>query len=183
MIELYNLTAVGKFQKTHALKGELNALLDISPEYFEEGNALIVNVEGTYVPFYAESIRGKGVSSYLIKIKGLDSHDEARELVNEIIYAEKEPLREFMADEEEELFLEDDLAGFTIIDREAGDLGVVDRIDDSTANVLLVIKTEDGSELYIPFADDFILGIDENNKHIETSLPEELINLNKKKDE
>lgn len=183
MIENENLTAVGKFQKTHALKGELNALLDVSPEFFEEGNPLIVNVDGAFVPFYLESIRGKGVSSFLIKIKGLDSHDESRELVNEIIYAEKDKLRDFMAEEGEELFLEDDLAGYKVIDKEVGEIGVVDRIDDNTANVLLVVEASDGSEVYIPFADDFIEAIDENNKLIETSLSEELIHLNKKKDE
>ena len=36
MIKEEELIEIGKFQKTHALKGELNALLDVGPEYLEE---------------------------------------------------------------------------------------------------------------------------------------------------
>ena len=36
MIKEEDTIKIGKFQKTHALKGELNALLDIDPEYFTD---------------------------------------------------------------------------------------------------------------------------------------------------
>ena len=41
MIEVNDIVAIGKFQKTHALKGELNAILEIDSEFLEEGNAII----------------------------------------------------------------------------------------------------------------------------------------------
>ncbi len=60
MIKKEDIVEIGKFQKTHALKGELNALLDIDGDYAADGNALVVAVDGIYVPFYAESVRPKG---------------------------------------------------------------------------------------------------------------------------
>lgn len=180
MIEEKDLTAVGKFLKTHALKGELNAILDIDPEFFSEGNPLVIDVEGAFVPFYIESIRGKGASASLIKLEGVDDHEEAKAFVNEIIYVEKDSLKDFMADEEEDLFLEDDLIGYRLVDEEAGEIGEVIRVDSSTVNVLLIIETPEGEELFVPMADDFIKAIDEDKREILTSLPEELLNLNKK---
>ena len=51
MIEEKDLTPVGKFLKTHALKGELNAILEIDPEFFTEGYPLVIDVDGAFVPF------------------------------------------------------------------------------------------------------------------------------------
>ena len=34
MIEKDELLPVGKFRRTHALKGELNATIDIDPDFF-----------------------------------------------------------------------------------------------------------------------------------------------------
>lgn len=181
MIEEKDLTPVGKFQKTHALKGELNAILDIDPEYFAEGHPLIVNVEGTFVPFYTESVRGKGSTTSLIKLTDVDTQEEAQGLVNETIYADKAAVREFMADEDEEFMLEEDLEGYRVVDEEFGEIGVLERVDSTTQNTLFVVKDSEGEEIYIPVVDDFIVAINEEDKEILTNLPEELINLNQKK--
>lgn len=183
MIEENSLAEVGKFHKTHALKGELNAILDIDPEYFEEGNPFIIEVDGVFVPFYAESVRSKGATSYLVKIAGIDTHEEARELVNHIIWVEKESLRDFLGIEEgEDLFLDNDLEGFRVVDERYGELGVLERVDDSTENVLFIVRDAAGEELMIPAADDFIVEVDEEKREIITTLPEELISLNSSED-
>ena len=103
MIEEKEVTPVGKFQKTHALKGELNALLDINEDFFDENNPLVLEVEGIFVPFYLESIRRKGSSSFLIKLKGIESEEEAKSFVNKEIYALKDTLKTFLEEEGEEL--------------------------------------------------------------------------------
>ncbi len=178
MIDKNNLAEVGKFQKTHALKGELNAVLDIPEEYVEDGNPLIVESEGIPVPFYAESIRSKGATSFLIKLEGVDSVEEASELVNSAIYAPKDKLQEYVG----EVMFEDDLEGFRVIDTRFGDIGELEYIDDSTANQLMVIRTPEGEELYIPLVDDFITDIDDDEREIHTSIPEDLLSLNRKDD-
>ena len=42
MIDKDKLIEIGKFQRTHALKGELNAILDVPEDYVEDGNPLVV---------------------------------------------------------------------------------------------------------------------------------------------
>lgn len=183
MIEKKNLVAIGKFQKTHALKGEMNAILDVDPSYMNDGNPLIVDVDGIPVPFYVESLRTKGSSSYLVKLEGVDSSDEAREFVNKEIYALKDVLGEYFQDDEEEFFFGDDLEGFRVIDSRLGDIGSVTRVDDSTENVLLVVEDTAGEEIFIPFVETFINDVDEEKQEIHTDLPEGLVDLNVKSKE
>ena len=165
MIKEEEIIEIGKFQKTHALKGELNALLDVGPEYLEDGNPLVIPVDGLFVPFYADSIRPKGATSYLIKLRGVDDVEEATAFVNKPIYGIRKSL------------LEDDLIGYRVEDVNAGFLGTVDRIDDSTINTLLVVEGDMG-EIFIPLIDDFIESIDEGSETIVVDVPEDIIKLN-----
>ncbi len=181
MISQNELKEVGKFQKTHALKGELNMLLDIDPEYLTEGNAIVVDIDGIYVPFYATSVRSKGSQSYLVILDGIDSEEEARRFVNKAIYALKSQLAPFLDIEEDEIYDEDDLEGFTIEDSETGDsIGEITHVDSSTENVLFVVESVNGDEVFIPAVDAFIIEIDEEKRIIKMRLLEGLIDLNKK---
>lgn len=180
MIESSELTEVGKFQKTHGLKGELNVLLDIDPDFFADGNPLVVDADGAFVPFYVESVRSKGAESFLVKIDGLDTHEEARKMVNRTIFARKDALKEYFGGEDGDFVIEDDLMGYDVSDRKAGRIGSVSRIDDMTENVLLVVTADDGTEIYIPLAGEFIEEIDDDRRLILTDLPDSLINLNAK---
>lgn len=184
MIEEKDLLAIGKFQRTHALKGELNALLDIDPEFFEEnGEPVIVDMDGCFVPFYLETLRTKGSESYLVQLCGVDTDEKARQFVNKTIYAMREPLRQFLSENGEDLVESEEWHDFKVVDSSIGKLGTVDRIDDSTANILLIVDTSDGNQLYIPLAEEFISGVDYDAKVVNVSLPPELIDLNKKSEE
>ena len=179
MIRKEEIVEIGMFQKTHALKGELNAILTIDADFFEEGRPLIVAIDGIFVPFYIESIRPKGKTSYLLKIKGIDSEEKAKIFVNKKIYAIRSMLTPFL-DLDEDDILEDTLIGFEVRDDDSGEMiGTVKDIDDSTQNVLLIVDKGDGSsDLMIPLVDDFISEIDEQNKIVKVNLPPGLIELN-----
>lgn len=181
MIEEKDLAPIGKFQKTHALKGELNTLLDVDPEYVTDGNALIVDMDGIYVPFYADSIRGKGTSSFLVKLDGIDSEAEAKPFVNKTIYAMKSELASY-ADESGEgdvVFL-DDLVGYSLTDSDLGKIGAIAEINDDTDNALFIVETPDGERVYVPAADELIEYIDHDAKEVGMRLPEGIIDLNNK---
>lgn len=179
MIEQKNITAIGKFQKTHALKGELNAILDVDSTFLSEGNAIIVELDGIFVPFYASGIRPKGNTSYLVKLDGIDSEEEARRFVNKIIYALKSELAPFLEVEEEDIADEDDLIGYEIIDYDSNKvIGEIEDINSSTSNLLFIVVSPTGDTVYIPAAEEFIIEINDENKKIFMRLPEGLIELN-----
>ena len=177
MIKEEDIYTVGKFQKTHALKGELNMITDLDPEYFNEGNPIIVEYDGLYVPYYSTGIRKKGNTSYLVKIDGIDSEEQASEFVNKEIYILKKDAEEWIG---EDLYSED-LEGYEIEDSATGEsIGLIEKLDDTTENVLFIIKSADEDEIIIPANDDFIVEINDEIKKIRMVLPEGLVDLNKK---
>ncbi len=179
MITEDEITSVGKLLKTHALKGELNMLLDIDPGYLEEGNPAILDIDGIYVPFYAESVRTKGSFSFLVKFDGIDSEIEAKKLVNKTVYALRYRLKEYMLENyDEEYALYDDLVGYTIEEIDNGVIGKVVEIDTNTENELFIVETPEGNTVYIPLTEDFIEKMDEDSKTITMRLPDGLLDLN-----
>lgn len=179
MIKEEDIIEIGKFQRTHALKGELNALLDIEEDYLTEGHPVIVEIDGIYVPFYAESVRPKGATTYLIKLQGVDSVEQATGLVNKLIYGLREDMLGYFDVEEDDVALPGDLSGYGVIDEVHGFLGKLQRIDDTTINTLMIVDEGPFGEIYIPFNEDFIVDIDNNDKEIYTVLPEGLLDMNK----
>ena len=181
MIEEKQLTEIGKFQKTHALKGELNAILDVEPEFLTEGNAIIIDVDGIYVPFYCENIRNKGTFSYLVKLEGINSESEAKPFVNKIIYALKEAVAKSASDNQaigDDIVFLDELVDYDILDDTLGLIGKIREVDDTTDNILFIVESPEGERIYVPAVEDLILAIDSDSKYVEMNLPEGLLNLN-----
>lgn len=181
MIDRNEINEIGKFQKTHALKGELNAILNIDPEYVEDGNALVIEIDGIYVPFYASSLRPKGSTSYLLKLDGVDTEQDAKQFVNKPIYAMKSELAPYFDLDEDDIHDEGDMEGFVILDSQTGEsIGTISRVDSSTENLLFIVEDADGQDIYIPAVEDLIDGVDEARRTITMRLPEGLIDLNRK---
>lgn len=178
MIKKEDITAVGKFQKTHALKGELNMISDIDPQYFLDGNPLIIEDDGILVPFFVESVRPKGSTSYLVKISGINSEEDASSFVNK----EVNMLRKD-ADDWIDLSLpeEYEYMYYYVVDTSTGkSIGRIIDVEDSTTNILFIVEKFDGDEILIPATEDFIKEIDEDNNLIKMDIPEGLLDINNK---
>lgn len=181
MIKKEDIFPIGKFQRTHALKGELNMLCEIDPEYFIEGNPLIIEEDGILVPYFVESIRPKGSTSFLTKLEGINSEEEASLFVNKEIHILKKDAEEWLDDTLETWA---DFIEYKIIDDTTDKIiGSIKGVDDSTVNILFIIENEEGDEIYLPANEDLISEIDEERKEIRMILPDGIMELNNKKNE
>ncbi|MCM1006086.1 MAG: ribosome maturation factor RimM [Prevotella sp.] len=181
MITREQVTIAGEFTKTHGIKGELSALLSVPVEYFEEHPMFICDIDGILVPFFIESIRPKGARSALFKPEDVNNDEKAKLFVGKDIYIIKETYmaRDGSLDSEDANgAYADDLIGYTVTDEHSGELGVITDIEDSTANLLFIVRTPQDKTLYIPIAEPFINSINPDTKTVETTLPEGLVNLN-----
>lgn len=182
MIRRDEIDEIGKFLKTHALKGELNAQLDIDAGFLHPGMPLIVERDGIFVPFFIESMRPKGHFASLIKLDGVDSGDDARDFVNQVIYARKSDVEEYLEEEEVQndgLYL-DDMEGYTVIDASTGvEVGRVMDIDCTTANVLFIVVGPEG-EIFVPASPELIVSADMDSHTVHVMIPDGLIDLNLK---
>ena len=55
--------------------------------------------------------------------------------------------------------------------------GEITGVDDSTDNVLFIVRTSDGKQVLIPVADEFITGIDVDRQVVNVDLPSGLLEL------
>lgn len=184
MIKAEQLKSLGQFQRTHGLRGELNAIFELDPEFIEEGYPIIVDIDGIFVPFYADSVRPKGATTDLVKLSGVDSEEEAKIFVNKTIYGLRDDIADFTGEDPDSLFDPYSLKGLSVVDARLGEIGKVEEVDDSTANVLLVVADpQTGNRIQIPMVEAFVKTIDNDNGRIEVDVPEELINLNSTPDD
>lgn len=184
MIQRKDLTEAGTFTKTHGLKGELHALLDIDADFLKEHPCFIVEMDGIYVPFFAESVRPKGHQATLIKPDDIDSEEQARGFAGKTLYVDRTAYvaweRELREEDEvpEGGYLED-FIGYTILTPEGEEIGLIEGVETSTANALFLVKTAEGDFVYIPVAEEFIVSIDTDRQRMQMNLPSGLIDLNK----
>lgn len=192
MISIDEIIGAGKFFKPHGLKGEINVLCDYESDILNQGYPIIVDIDGIFVPFYAESIRAKHFAA-LMKLDGVDSKEDVSRFVNKEFYLMRRDVSEYLDIPEDELQQELDLIGYKVFDKHAGYVGEVTDIQDVVDYILLEVTNPETNDVYnIPFVDEFIEGIeniDDNDKdetdeqsakgEIHFNLPEGMLEINK----
>ena len=172
MILKAEIFPIGQISKTHGVNGEMS--FSFTSDIFdrEEVPFFIFEIEGILVPFFIDEYRFKGNTTGLLKLDGITTEEQARAFYGLTIYLPKKFL-EKVEDTEIEL---DYFAGFSLVDKVKGLLGVISEVDQTTDNVLFVIPTKD-DELLIPAGEEYIEKIDHKKKIIYVKLPEGLLDL------
>jgi len=177
MILRTDITEAGVFNKPHGINGEISATLNFDID-LTKVKCIILDVEGIFVPFFIVSVRPKTSETYLITIDGIDSEQKARTLTGQTFYLPDSDIPEPDDDDGEDRLYLSDLIGFTLTDSEAGTVGEITDYNDDTSNMLLIVTTPDGEEVYIPVADEYIDEVDSDSRTLHTTLPSGIIDLN-----
>jgi len=175
MIREEDVYKIGILNKPHGTRGELQ--FTITDDGFDpdtqELDFIFGRMDGILVPFYVEDYRFRSNTAALLKLEGIDTEEQARKMTNVEVYYE---INKIQASEEGELNW-NFFRGCTVEDVNAGDLGKVTDVDNSTINTLFIIEKE-GKELMIPAQEEFIVELDEQRKHLVLDVPEGLLKLN-----
>ncbi|NLX66532.1 MAG: 16S rRNA processing protein RimM [Bacteroidales bacterium] len=171
MISKKDILLVGTTQKPYGIKGEIIVRFrkmeyaDVDTEYY------FLEIEGIPVPFFVEEFTYSTDVTARVKFEDIDDETAAAQYVNRDVYLPRELLK---SQAEPEVTDWDFFRGFTITDQYGRQVGVIEEVDDSTMNILFVVKNEE-KEFLIPATEDFIEAIDEELSLIEMFLPDGLI--------
>jgi 16S rRNA processing protein RimM len=173
MIRQEEVFRIGRIGRPHGIKGEV--IFMFNDDVFDQVDAdyLILQVDGILVPFFIEEYRFRTDESVLLKLEGIDTQEQARELTHcEVFFP-----RALALDQEEGVSWAQ-IVGFQIVNA-AGlmPIGTIASVDESTENVLLEVTSDTGKELLIPAASALIQDIDEAHRVIIMDLPEGLLSL------
>lgn len=172
MIREDEVYKIGVLKAPHGVRGEINFQFTDDVWDRVEADYLICRVDGILVPFFLTEWRFRSDDCALLKFQDMESSEAVRVMSGLEVYF---PFA-LTPEEAPEDATWSYFTGFRIVDEQAGELGTVEHVDDSTANVLFEIDGPHG-ELLVPAVEAFIRNIDHEHRTIQMALPEGLIEL------
>lgn len=169
MIEESSVYKIGFLTRTHGVRGEVSFTFTDDVWDRVDADYLILCIDGILVPFFLEEYRFRSNSVALLKFLDYDSNEAAQELCGVDVYF---PYDLTPQPDENDEYTWRYFTGFRVVDTKVGDLGMIDQVDDSTANILFQL-----GNLLIPAAEPFIREVDYQKRVITMELPEGLIEL------
>ncbi len=172
MITHEQVYRIGRIGKPHGVKGEVS--LQFSDDVFDRVDAdyLVLETDGILVPFFMEEYRFRNDSAALVKFEGIDTQERARELTHCDVYFPYS-----LSDGNEQQFSWNEIVGFSLIDADTQQpVGEITAIDDSTINILFHVE-RDGEEILIPASDELIQSVSMDQRKIEITLPDGILDL------
>jgi len=164
---------LGKITKLFGYKGELVFYFDVDDITEYRGlDAVFIEVNGDLIPFIIEKFRLHQGSTAIVRIQDVVDLEDAKHLVNADLYLPLSTLPKL----EGTKFYYHEIIGYTVVDADTGVVGVVQEVNDQTAQALLVIK-EGYREMLFPIVDELIDKVDRKEKRIYVRFPEGLLEL------
>ena len=164
---------VGRIVRKHSFKGEVVIKLDTDePEMYQEMESIFVDLGNNLIPFFIEKSSLHKGNQLRVRFEGIESEQDADAILKSGIYLPLDLLPKLTGNK----FYFHEVIGFAIVDKNYGNVGVLESINDKAAQPLFEIKNGE-REIFIPMIDAFIKKIDRENKQILVETPEGLIEM------
>ena len=163
---------LGKIIKVQGKDGEMVCHFSIEePERYSDLEFVFIELDQRFIPFHIEAIDLSGNYARL-QLEDINTPEEAHKLVSREIYL---PEKDFPGLPEEEFYFHE-IIGFTAIDKERGEIGMINDVLERPEQSLLQIHHK-GKEILVPLVDDFLVDINKAQKQLILKIPEGLIDL------
>ncbi|MGJ8713449.1 ribosome maturation factor RimM [Maribacter stanieri] len=164
---------LGNIVSKYSFKGEVLVKLDTDdPEIYENMESVFVSLGNNLVPFFIKRCRLHKSNLLRIDFEEVKSESDADRIMKSGLYLPLTMLPKLTGNK----FYYHEIVGFTMIDAVHGDIGIVQSVNDTTAQALFEVQKED-KQLLIPVSDDIITKVDRANKSIFVKTPEGLVDL------
>lgn len=164
---------LGNIVSKYSFKGEVLVKLDTDdPEIYENMESVFVSLGNNLVPFFIKRCRLHKSNLLRIDFEEVKSESDADRIMKSGLYLPLTMLPKLTGNK----FYYHEIIGFAIIDSVHGDIGIIQSVNDTTAQALFEVE-KDGAQLLIPISDDIITKVDRENKRILVTTPEGLVDL------
>lgn len=164
---------LGKIVSKYSFKGEVLVKIDTDePELYDNMESVFVALRNNLVPFFITKCRLHKSQLLRIDFEEVNSEDDAEKIMGSKLYL---PLS-FLPKLKGNKFYFHEVIGFTVMDDEHGDVGIIQSVNDTTSQALFEILKGD-KQVLIPINDDIINKVDRQNKVIHVTTPEGLVAL------
>lgn len=163
---------VGSILKTKGLKGEMQLYVDFDNLADINITTLFIDIAGKLIPYFVESIKYNLKNSAYLYLEDIDTIEKATVLVKKDIYlSNKQKPKKKKSD-----FTLKDLKGFTAVDENEGELGIITAIHEYPQQLIAAV-TYKGCEVLFPLNEEIIKGIDVVKEMVLVDLPDGLLDI------
>jgi 16S rRNA processing protein RimM len=164
---------LGKVAKKFSFKGEVLIYLDTDePELYENMESVFVECGKNLVPFFIETSSLHKNDFLRVKFEDMANEEDADAILGNAVYLPLKMLPKLTGNK----FYFHEVIGFEVEDKRLGVVGVIQSINDSSAQPLFEVLNGE-VEILIPMIDLFLVKIDRGNKKVMMDLPEGLIEM------
>lgn len=163
------LVEIGYVVKTHGVKGHLKIIFNENIKELSTGEALFFLVKGEKIPYFIGKIEYIKDAEAIVLLDEISSPEEAERLSKKPVWGKKE-LVEFEVEDEDTF----DLNDFIIMDEHMGEIGKVMNWYEMNEYILLETIYQ-GKEILIPFHDETVIDLNEEEKIIYMKVPDGLL--------
>ncbi len=157
---------VAKIATAHGIKGLVKLHVFADDVTLASGD-LFTNVTGDKK--LKITLKNATAKHWLAEVEGITDRTQAEKLRGTELYTEEKNLPEA----EEGAFYINDLISLQAVDKSGEEIGTIIAVENFGASDLLEIKPKESDSFYLPFTDDTVLEITEDNIIIE--IPEGLL--------
>ena len=163
---------LGTLTKTHGISGGLVLITRIKGYSLKDKwESVFLEIDGILVPFFVASFEEGARDEMILYLDDITSRDLAGKLTGLKVYIQKKDIKL-----DKEGFDPMALTGYTLYDRQIGEIGVIKEIVRIPQNDLALVDYR-GAEIQFPIQQELIEKIDHKSKIISINLPEGLLDL------
>ncbi len=165
------LVKIGTISKTHGHKGDIVLHCGLfEAESLKNTDWIFVDLDPEKVPFRVLDLKVLDDKKLLIKLKFVESIDDANKIVKRDFYILEELIKDSAVDSQALL------VGFKVLNVDGDFCGVISSLIENKFQTLLEVENESNTYL-IPFDSSFLMKLDRKKKTIKLDFPEELMDL------
>ena len=164
------LKIIGKVGRPHGYKGNLRVFLDYDL-IIDSPSWIWLDFGYDFIPFTIEEIIRQQGRDWVIKLTHYSSEEEVKPYVNASLAISEEDFNQLLpASENLESWV-----GWHAVDTNGEPIGIVQSIDQSTANGIIEILHTSGSMIIVPHTPEIVLLAE--NSQLTLSLPDGLLDI------
>ena len=164
----------GYVKKTSGLKGMLLVQPDTDrAAHYLGTDAFFLEESGQAVPYFIEECTLDSKGLMRVRFEEIEDADAARRLVGKKVFL---PLHQLPALVGKQFYFHE-VIGWKAIDENNRTIGSILDVLDRGPQELLLVKSAEEKEIYLPLADDFILDVDRTKRELKLVVPEGLLDF------
>ena len=171
---LLDLTAGGMVHKAYGHLGAMRISFDVPVEILfssdDDRKFLFLQIMGSLVPYRVQTMEPLDTDVYKVKLKYIDTPEDASEFVKSPVFIERERLPEDVR--ESDLH---GLEGFEVLDLDGRRLGTIKEVMEYPQQLMAILTDEASQEHLLPLVEEWIKAVDPELRYITMELPEGLL--------